>query len=185
MCGRFFVFAFKALIAAEKKMQAKDFLIRRQSKVSRKTIESVASEKNFKRIFQKYFAVNFFCLAPFLKKRFVRVRLRIVLKPVVIFCSTSLPLVSTKWFQSTFSSHCLLTSRQRHWLTSAMSIFFHLKFFGECWESNQGQLGLEASMLTIVLSYFSKNLPCWDLFGVTQEKDRKWRKNFTLALLSL
>ena len=34
---------------------------------------------------------------------------------------------------------------------SKVDIFLFWKFFGECWESNPGQLGLEASMPTIVL----------------------------------
>ena len=62
------------------------------------------------------------------------------------FCSTGLPLVGTRWVWSTFSSHSPLSSNQRCWLISATSIIV----LGTL-ESNPGQLGTEASMLTIVL----------------------------------
>ena len=39
------------------------------------------------------------------------------------FC-TSLPLASTTWVWSTFSSHCPFSSYLRHWLTSATSTIF-------------------------------------------------------------
>ena len=61
------------------------------------------------------------------------------------------PLASTRRVRSTFSSHCPLSSNQRHWLTSSMSVIFSSEFCCECWESHPGQLGPEASMLTIVL----------------------------------
>ena len=65
----------------------------------------------------------------------------------MFFCSTSLPLASTRCVLSTFSSLCPLSSKQ----CSAASINFPLNFFGQCWDSNPGQLGLEAIMLIIVL----------------------------------
>ena len=51
-----------------------------------------------------------------------------------------MPLACTRWVRSTFSSHCLLSSNQCHWLTSATSIIVPLKFFWDSWESNPGQL---------------------------------------------
>ena len=53
-----------------------------------------------------------------------------------LFCSTGLPLARTRWGQTTFSSHCLHSSNQRHWLTSATSVMFPQKTFQEHWESN-------------------------------------------------
>ena len=54
--------------------------------------------------------------------------------------STGLPLATTRWVRATFSSHCPLSSNQCCWLTSALSIIFPLKFFGNavnqtwgCW----------------------------------------------------
>ena len=44
-------------------------------------------------------------------------------------------------FESTFSSHCPLSSNQHRWLTSAASIISPLKEFRECWASNTGLLG--------------------------------------------
>ena len=38
-----------------------------------------------------------------------------------LFCSTGLPLASTRWLRSTFSSHCPLSSIQCRWLISAAS----------------------------------------------------------------
>ena len=67
------------------------------------------------------------------------------------FCGTCLPLASTRWVWSTFSSHCPLSSYQRRWFTSAMAIFFLLKTFWERWKFNLGQLGPESSVLTIEL----------------------------------
>ena len=64
-----------------------------------------------------------------------------------IFCSTGLPPARTRWFRSRFSSHCPLSSNQRHWLASATSIIFPLKKFWECWDSNLGLLG--ASVLPL------------------------------------
>ena len=57
------------------------------------------------------------------------------------FFSTCLPLAGTRWVRSSFSSHCPLSSNQRHWLTSATSIIFPVNIFGECWESNPRLLG--------------------------------------------
>ena len=45
----------------------------------------------------------------------------------VTFCSTSLPLPSTRWVRSTFSSHCSLFSKQRRWLTSPTLTMFSSK----------------------------------------------------------
>ena len=50
--------------------------------------------------------------------------------------------LATRRVRSTFWSHCPLSSYQHHWLNSPTL---------ECWESNLGQLGLEASLLTIVV----------------------------------
>ena len=56
-----------------------------------------------------------------------------------LFCSTSMPLTSTRWVQLTFSSLCPLYYKQhcqkksqRHWTIPK-------KFLGECWESNPGE----------------------------------------------
>ena len=59
------------------------------------------------------------------------------------FSSTGLPLSSTRCVLSKFSSH----SNQRLPSTSVSD-----NFFGECWDSNPGQLSLEVSMLTLVWS---------------------------------
>ena len=67
------------------------------------------------------------------------------------FCITSLPLAFTRWVQSTFSSHCPLSSKQRHWLTSAKVTIFSIEKYQESQELNLWQLGPEASILTIVL----------------------------------
>ena len=50
------------------------------------------------------------------------------------FCRTSLPLASTGWAQSTFSSRCSLSSKQHHCLTSATPTMFPKKY---------GVLGIE------------------------------------------
>ena len=42
----------------------------------------------------------------------------------MIFCCTILPLASTRWVCSRFSSHCSLSSKQLCWLTSATLKFF-------------------------------------------------------------
>ena len=65
----------------------------------------------------------------------------------LVFCSTSLPLASTRRVQSTYSSHCPLSSKQRDWLTSATLTIFE-----------PGKLGPESSMLTI-------NLWCPPIWG--------------------
>ena len=52
------------------------------------------------------------------------------------FCSTSLPLASTRWVHSTFSSHCLLCSKQHRWIISAATTNFSSKNFS-------GTLGIE------------------------------------------
>ena len=57
------------------------------------------------------------------------------------FFSTSLPLVSTWWVWSTFTSQCPLSSNQLYWLTIVTLIIFPLKFFWQCWESNLWLLG--------------------------------------------
>ena len=61
-----------------------------------------------------------------------------------LFCSTSWPLACTRWVQSTFLSHCSLST---NWLTSALSTIFS----SENNLGTLGQLGPEASMLTFVL----------------------------------
>ena len=58
------------------------------------------------------------------------------------FCSTGLPLASTRWVRSTVSSHYPLSSKQRH-LWSSMDYFFLWNFFGNS--------GPEASVPTLVL----------------------------------
>ena len=63
--------------------------------------------------------------------------------------STSSPLASSRWVRSTFSSHCPLSSQQHCWLTSSTSTIFSSEKNCEHWESNVGQLGLEASILTM------------------------------------
>ena len=85
-------------------------------------------------------------------------------------CSTSLPLASTKWTWSTFSSWCPLSPKQHRWLTYATSTIFCLKYLGECWESNLGQLGPEASVLTIVLCCHlsGKKGILWDSLAMSQ-----------------
>ena len=45
------------------------------------------------------------------------------------FCRTSLPLPSTGWAQSTFSSRCSLSSKQHHCLTSATPTMFPKKIW--------------------------------------------------------
>ena len=60
-----------------------------------------------------------------------------VIEPDYFF--VCLPLASTKWFWSTFSSHCPLPSNRRFWSTSTMLlIFFHLNFFGNAGNWTQG-----------------------------------------------
>ena len=55
----------------------------------------------------------------------------------ILFCSTtSLPLATTRWVQSTCSSHCLLPTKQHCGLTSATSTIFYS-------EKNLGLLGTE------------------------------------------
>ena len=49
--------------------------------------------------------------------------------PAVAFFSTSFPLASTRWVQSTFSSHYPLSSKQIHQLTSATVTIFPSEFF--------------------------------------------------------
>ena len=71
---------------------------------------------------------------------------------ISFFGITSLPLAFTRWVQSTFSSHCPLSSKQRHWLTSAKVTIFSFEKYHESQELNLWQLGPEASILTIVLS---------------------------------
>ena len=55
---------------------------------------------------------------------------------ISLFCSAILPLVSTRWVQSTFSSLCPLSSKQRRWLTSVTSTIFSSEIF-------LGTLGIE------------------------------------------
>ena len=52
--------------------------------------------------------------------------LKISIRILELVCSTCMPLARTKWFRSTFSSHCPLSSNQRRWLTSAIVIIFPL-----------------------------------------------------------
>ena len=58
------------------------------------------------------------------------------LKVALFMCNIGLPLAWTRWVPSTFSSHCPLSSKQQHWITSASLIIFPLKKFRECWEVN-------------------------------------------------
>ena len=44
------------------------------------------------------------------------------IKWFTLFCSTNLPLASTRWVQLTFSSHCPLSSNQSRWLTATTLI---------------------------------------------------------------
>ena len=69
----------------------------------------------------------------------------------VVFCSTNLPLASTTWVWSIFSSHCPLSFKQCSWWSSATSTISSYEIFWERWESNPGQLGLEPSMISILL----------------------------------
>ena len=71
--------------------------------------------------------------------------------PNFFFCSSSLPQAITIWFQSTFSSHCSLSSKQCYWLAPATSKMVSSEKNWERWESNPGKLGPYASMLSIVL----------------------------------
>ena len=52
------------------------------------------------------------------------------------FCSNRLPQASTRWLQSTFTSHCPLSSKQHRWLTSASSTIYFS-------EKNLGTLGID------------------------------------------
>ena len=63
--------------------------------------------------------------------------------------STSLPLASTRYVWSAFSSHCPLPSKQCHWLTWAISTIFFSEMFWECWELNLGQLSQEQVRLPL------------------------------------
>ena len=67
------------------------------------------------------------------------------------FVVLAYPKVGTRWIRSTFSSHCQLSSNQHRWLTSGTSIIYSSEMFWKCWESNPGQQGPQASMLTNVL----------------------------------
>ena len=67
------------------------------------------------------------------------------------FCSTSLPLASTRLVHSTFSSHCLLSSKQHRWIISAATTNFSSQIFLGMLGIEPGQVTAEASMLTIVL----------------------------------
>ena len=49
------------------------------------------------------------------------------LQPPEFFCSNGLPLASTRWVQSTLSSHFSLSSNLGHWLTSATLFFYFVK----------------------------------------------------------
>ena len=49
--------------------------------------------------------------------------------PNFFFRRTGLPVARTRWVQSTFSSHCQLSSNQCRWLTPATSIIFYLRKF--------------------------------------------------------
>ena len=53
----------------------------------------------------------------------------ILVKVCSVFCSTGLPLASTRWVRSRFSSHCPLSSYQHRWLTLTMSIIFSSEIF--------------------------------------------------------
>ena len=64
-----------------------------------------------------------------------------VVKPALLFCSTSWPLASTRWACTTFSSNYPLSSMQRHWLTSAMSTIFSSETFLETLVIKPGAAG--------------------------------------------
>ena len=55
----------------------------------------------------------------------------------------------TRWVQSTFSSHCLLSSGQPHLLTAATSIIFSSEFFLVMLGIKLGAAGWEANILPL------------------------------------
>ena len=56
--------------------------------------------------------------------RIVVTNQRSLLPKLYNFYSTTLPLKSTWWVRSTFSSHCPLSSNQHHWLNSATATIY-------------------------------------------------------------
>ena len=76
---------------------------------------------------------------------------------LMTFCSCGLPLARSRWFRSTLSSHCSLSSNQCHWTTSGTLIIFLPKKILDCWETNRGVAEWEAR--TLPLCYAAPSHP--------------------------
>ena len=72
---------------------------------------------------------------------------KMLFKVWLFFCTTGLLLASSWMVWSTFLRHFHLSSNQPHWFTSAMSIFFPLKIFGNAGIQTSGQLGRKRECL--------------------------------------
>ena len=78
---------------------------------------------------------------------------RQVLQSFFCFLQQFLPLPSTKWVRSTFSSHCPLSSKQSSWSTTA-TLKKKFKNFRENWEYNPGQLCCHQVLQPLPLTKF-------------------------------
>ena len=81
-----------------------------------------------------------------------------IIDKILSVCCTGLPLARTGWVWSTFSRHCPLSSYQCHWLTSAASMIFPLKFFLRMLGFKPRAARWEASMLPLCSPQY------WDKF---------------------
>ena len=69
--------------------------------------------------------------APLSGRRYSQISVtRVLVQPII--CSTGIPLARSRRVQSTYLSHCPLSSYLRGRLTSAKWIISHLKKFQEC-----------------------------------------------------
>ena len=90
------------------------------------------------------------------------------------FCSTSLPLASTRCVRSTFSSHCLFSPKQRCWLTSATSTFFSSEKISGMLGIEPRQLWPQARMITIVLCWTPLPPSPGTLWSTTLTRNNLW-----------
>ena len=86
---------------------------------------------------------------------------------LLTFCSSSLPLASTKWVKSTFSSLCPLSSYQRRqWISATLKINFQQRQ-----ESSPRLLGVKQECYLCAIATQPPNL--WALHHWLKRKRRK------------
>ena len=101
----------------------------------------------------------------------------LIFKATQTFCSTSLPLARTRCVWSTFSSHCPLSSKQRHWLifvTLIISPLKNLKNFMNAGNQNRG-CWVRGKYATSVLCSPCKQYKLWlRLFWSIKDIKQSW-----------